>query len=475
MTLRWIFGAAWLLCMPITEAFALAKRDAYALARNGQIGTLEIAFTQHQEAFRSGRISPDEFRAPYFVFGTSDPRVTETTAAWLSQHPDSASAKTARGVLLAHHAMLYRGGDAISATPLKALQAMHTAFDEAKGQLSAALDSEETQLAAAWQLAFVGLYSGDRSVWPRALATIDEYDRPERALFGRLELAVVRWGGDPGESYRICEERTPDLPEIDYEACLAIAYFINGDASTEVLNRIPDVVAEFFPGIAVSKLANSGRLEDAFDLAKRSGIQRTGLASEVAKRRGDAAIAIDYMERALEPDPYNPFLLDTYFTILIDARKPEKIRELLDRGLMFGRYAWRIRHLRLRRLPLEDQIVEIDAILEDLDRDYATLSMLAEHIQWDLPKLKAKAKQMGDEGFECRAIRILEEHVEACKDVPEQPEFELRLRLGQVGCSSGTNFTRDEILKDAKINGLCGLSEKGSWQDTIRGLLGIEE
>lgn len=451
----------------------LGRAAAYEMARTAAPDAIEAAFAAHQAAFNAGEIAPGAYRSPYEVFNTTEPKVEATLDGWLTAYPDSPQARAARAIQLFHIAYQLRGGGFVRETPSGAMDRFRTTASEALDLAGQALEAEPRHLAAAHELMNIAAFLGARAERDRGFRVIERLDTPASVLLSGLRFNYERWGGSAEATQRFCEERAPDVPDISVEECLALADYDHHRENPALLEPAVAVLSkgseEHFLEQHVMALSRAGHGEEALELARSGGFMSYEFAYWLANHFGDFSHVENFAARRLRDDPLNPVDLAVHATRLAQQGQFEAARQEFEKALVYGAHQSFVRRSRIQAISLHrelggDLFGEIVDGLAATDYDMETLGSVMHFVMFPAKDITQLEDGSPRPDFECKRLRILERHKEACE-----------AGIRHHSCEPGLAVRRDTIIVEARAKAVCGEATGRSWQDIVRYLLDLTE
>jgi hypothetical protein len=449
-----------LACLFPATAFASAVEETRQLALALDLPSLEFAFQGRQHDFRHGRIPERDYRAPYSVFETTDPDVQAATAAWLAVYPRSGHAMTARGLALSHLALLYRGGDYASLTPRRAISKMRRLLAEATPLLSAAIDADSSNLAAAFGLVSAAAHRFAPFARSKGVSVIERWAGPDRATLLGLRNVRPWWGGLSSAIKDYCAERTAHADRLTNEQCVAVSNYNRGldiDNALEVLDAGP---VDLFLEYQIKKRVRGDLLEEAKQLADAQGYMTLSLAQDLRSRLDDAAPLKRYVTSNLKRDPLNPYLLAELSRLRSASFDPAGARKALDKAMVYGGHWPHLRLTRIRGAPPTEAFSELVGALDNTEYNFEVLAESVGLLMLSSTIIGEDAVRPPD--FECQRMQILERHAAVCE-------------AGADHGSCNGAFRRDTMIAEARRADACGTGGERKWQDYVRDLFGLNE
>lgn len=310
------------------ENALFSKADLYAAIDAGDHTLVETAFSELQALTAADKVSVNQLRWLYEVFGTNSPEIAGFAEGWLEAHPESPYARTGLAWVLYTTAWHIRGEKRARFIYPEALDVFRELQFDAWQLAHAAYESEPALLPASDAILRLANPTGQTA---RALEVLDEAMtlRPDPGTLERgLDMTVPGWGGSWEMVEALCDYYAPalDMGEVDpvlhckVGTALSFYYGEKGDWALKALAETPMPSLDYLR-IHYATSDSATRADAAFAHAY---LTRDGFFDYENARRFDEHVAWRYgydfiseahMRRAkehaaeaLKRDPYNPGL-----------------------------------------------------------------------------------------------------------------------------------------------------------------------
>lgn len=188
------------------------KLNAFLAA--GEVAALDAVLAPYQEAYRKGVIGETAGIRGIRDLRSNDRDLRVSYDKWVSEYPQSYSARVARARYLVRLGYLARGSAYVSATSKAQFDAMYALFNLAQEDLEVALTLDAKPTLVHAERVTIAMATGDEAAVQRALVDATELDsavvsvlreylhalRPEwGGSIEEMESAVARWRDSVGE------------------------------------------------------------------------------------------------------------------------------------------------------------------------------------------------------------------------------------------------------------------------------------
>lgn len=467
-----------------TSAIALTFGEAQKLVSLSNVEALEKAFQEHQDAFKKRAIGPEEFKAPFGVFRTTEPKLEEVLAAWNMAYPKSPQALTAIGVRLDHLTMLMAGTELPLALGETGLSALKERSRAAVAALAAALGAEPAQLAAAHALFRQAGVIGDGEARALARATKVRHGDPDISLRDIVVGSHPGWGGSFDDMRKACREIVESAPRVTLRQCDALVGFYETAespdggprgrdgatlASADVDVFLPYRLLHLINIDPKKALVEAGKSLDTYPIEPRLTFT---IAYGLSIGLQDLSIAAAISDGILKHDPLNPLALMLQQTAQISSGRIDDSLESMEQALQYGRY-WphaRIGHLNALAATPTGQWRLLDELVSastDTDGDIRILGRFIPELA-DPPVYFRKTKDgIPREELDCIRLTLLQAHKTACGQNPPS-------HFG-LSCERESAKTRDRAINAMRAKRACGAETKRNWKDVARYLFDLTE
>lgn len=199
---------------------------------------MEVIMAQTQEMMRKGTATPEDMRAKFLDFTTTNPKIIDFVEDWVAKYPESPYAHTAQAWVLYTIGSNVRGDKFIRDTYPDALEMHRQTFAEAYDHAQFAFAMENTLTPASDALIKLGLWLGRSDDAFDVVAHVMDIQPNWGTLRRAIDLASPSFGGSDTLAYAMCEHYGPLL---DWPVENMVRYCIASANSTYFGNRWDDV------------------------------------------------------------------------------------------------------------------------------------------------------------------------------------------------------------------------------------------
>lgn len=381
----------------VPESLAGERAELLQLLHQEKFEELDARFEAYFKRYRAGEISDHHIEQAYHAFASADPGLQSKLDAWIAARPDSAPARTARGVYNTHLGLIGRGIALARNTPKQRFKIMRNYFSTARSDFMAVLELEPQHSIAygslillsmvlsapetADTLVHAGLEADPRSfvIRRRYLYSLTpwwrRYSRSAqdgKSLIERLRAWVQGGEGD-------------DMPDAIRAFVAAIERDSQENPALSPLKGFVDYVQgellarKRHREQAIEHYENARQFGDYWLYHRDRGMNlyyldryEDAVASftraleawpekpttldwraQAYRRLGQLDKAFDDWETALSLDPSNPEILVQLAYALREVKRYEDVVNVLDRALVYGEYDDDVRDARGRILLYE--------------------------------------------------------------------------------------------------------------------------
>jgi tetratricopeptide (TPR) repeat protein len=351
-------AATLLICSPgvAAELRWPQKLELVQLLRDGEYAALESELVAYQDAYERGEITEDMPTYAVSAFAYADPALETLFAEWIIGYPESYAARLARGVYYSHLAWLSRGKNTIGRTPAARIRSMRAYFDLAQADFEHGLALNRKAITAYAGLIKIAMAGGDDEM-EEAFFEAGLKIAPNSYDLHRARILSLRprWGGSLDQVSDYVDallERFPDDERLaklsafpDYLVAKNLSHRGEYDKAVRYFDRAVDVDTGYLIDRGFLHW-RFGRYELAladYERALERHFQNPELLYFLAvtylnnDKDDDDAIALTYIDQALEFDPYNPdyLWLKASYINQTEANSTPAI-PVLEKALVYG-------------------------------------------------------------------------------------------------------------------------------------------
>lgn len=326
-----------------------------ALLEAYQFSELENELKKILSAIDSGEIQDTEMANAYTAFATGDPVQKEKIDAWISAKPDSGLAYLARCNYYEAVGVLHRGRKFISLTAKESLNKMRSAFIEAIPDCNKAITLDnKLSLAYTLMIRMAMVLGQDKLVKASTQLGLSQIPNSYIIHDQYFFSFTSRWGGSISELQNAINARFEQLNKVDkLSPLLGFDLFFKGREADlhknykQALDYYRRAEKEYNFNSKVQQadmLYTLKRKDEAREiyaqLIQKGTLKLTPYLKMAAymNSKKDYNKAINYLDKLLEIEPYNPENL-TYRGITYQWKnEPVKAKADFDKSMVYGKY-----------------------------------------------------------------------------------------------------------------------------------------